>query len=67
MQKRAKTYLGDGAHAEFDGFAWTVSAERSNGLNYVVLGDSELRSFIKFVEETANVKITIERVDDETI
>ena len=55
MSKRAeKTYLGDGAYAEFDGFAFTVSANRGRREDdYVVLETGELGNFLRYIERRA--------------
>jgi hypothetical protein len=53
MAEKLKTYLGDGAYAEFDGFAIILTTE--NGMtvqNTVVLEPEALRALERFVART---------------
>jgi hypothetical protein len=46
-----KTYLGDGAYAEINGWGeLTISAPRGSSEHYVVLGPNEYAALLAFVE-----------------
>ncbi len=54
MSKTAKTYLGDGAFAEFDGFAIVLTAENGMAVtNRVVLEPEVYRALLEFVAQIA--------------
>jgi hypothetical protein len=48
MSKRKTVYLGDGAYADFDGWALTVWCERGDGKHFVVFEPSVWRSLVDF-------------------
>lgn len=59
-QSPAKSYLGDGLYAAFDGFHIILTAE--NGIeisNQVYLEDQVFESLLLFAEKVWNVKITV--------
>lgn len=59
MSKTTKTYLGDGAYAEFDGFAIVLTAE--NGIeasDRIVLEPEVYRSLLEFVAHIAKTQNT---------
>lgn len=54
MRDWPKTYLGDGAYAEFDGFGVWLTTERENGEHRIYLEPNMLDALMGFVEACAN-------------
>ena len=46
MKAAIGNHLGDGAYVAYDGCDWTLNAERSGGVHYVVLGRRELLNLV---------------------
>jgi len=65
MMTRKKIYLGDGLYAHFDGFQFWLTAPREGGDHEVALDSQTLEAFLKFVEKSWGVKITVEKVKPE--
>lgn len=59
--ERKETYLGDGLYASDDGFMFWLRAPRAGGDHEVALESEVLESFIRFIERSRGLKITIER------
>lgn len=59
------SYLGDGAYVSSppDGTAiWTDREE--NGRNWIILGDQEMTELIHYLEQTRNLKITVDKLEE---
>lgn len=61
MSKPKEAYLGDGLYAHDDGFMIWLRAPREGGDHYVALENDVLESFLRFVERSRGVKITVTR------
>jgi hypothetical protein len=58
-----ETYLGDGLYARDDGFMFWLRAPRPEGDHEVALEGPVLSEFIRFVEKSRGLKITVDRAD----
>ena len=66
MPNHEAAYLGDGLYAKDTDYDVQLFCDREeNGRNWVALEPDTLMAFFRFVEKVRNVKITIERKDDE--
>lgn len=54
-------YLGDGLYFQDDGFMVRLWCKRDNGTNWVGLEPEIIESFIRCLERSRNLKITIEK------
>lgn len=56
MSEPIKDYLGDGLYVEWDGFQYTLSTERQEGVHYVALDPHVLQAFQRFVARMEPIK-----------
>lgn len=64
MIQKGRVYLGDGLYAEDDGFMFTLTAPRDNEDHYVALEPDVLDTFLRFIEKSRGLVITVERSED---
>lgn len=62
MSKPKEEYLGDGLYAHDDGWLFWLRAPRGDGNHLVALEDSTFDAFLRFVERSRGVKITVQYV-----
>jgi hypothetical protein len=53
-----KTYLGDGAYVEHDGYQFLLTTERAGRTERIALEPEVLQAFFRYVECICDVKIT---------
>lgn len=58
-----KQYLGDGLYVADDGYQIVLIA----GNNAVYLEPEVIESFLRYLEKSMNVKITVEKLTEETV
>lgn len=56
-----KEYLGDGLYVHHDGYQFVLTAPRGGDEHYVALEPNVLDEFLRFVEKTCDVKISVVR------
>lgn len=64
MEKQ-ECYLGDGLYASDDGFMFTLRAPRDREDHVVMLEPEVLSAFLRFIERSRGMKITVHPVAKE--
>jgi hypothetical protein len=57
--KNGTVYLGDGLYAHYDGYQVTLYADRGGSHHYVCLEPEVIQAFIRYLEKTFDVTITM--------
>jgi hypothetical protein len=59
----SRAYLGDGLYVRDEGYMITLSTERHDGEHFVCLEPEVLSEFIRFLEQSRGLKITVTRIE----